>query len=336
VKVSLEELTGDVEHVLLRLGAPAVEAKVGAEMCLDAELRGHTSHGVRLLRNVAAEYANGASRRRDVTVLAESPVSARIDGGFHLSWFVHRTAVDLVVEKALTSGLAIVSVANAGVSGALSYLAERIASAGLVAVAMNGTPSTVVAPGQSVPSLGTNPLAVALPRRTGTPLVLDMATSSVAFNTILRSREEGKLLPDGVAAGADGKPTTDPHAAIDPATGRGRILPFGGHRGYGLALMLELMVSGGVTGRVAGDKRGPVVQEPADFSGLYLAYRPELVGDADVSLEATERLVEELDAGGARIPGEESRARRAQCLANGEVDVSDETLAWLRATRDQH
>jgi len=279
LKVAPERLRQAVEEKLVRLGVPQEEAAVGAEMCLDAELRGHSSHGIRLLRNVAAEYAAGAARRRRLSVVAETPVSARLDGGFHLSWFVHRQAVDIAISKGMSSGVAIVSVAHAGVSGALGYLVERVASAGLVGIAVNSSPVTVVAPGTPVPCLGTNPLAIGLPRRAASSLVLDMATSAVAFNQILRLRDSGESLPEGVAAGGDGQTTTDPAEAIDPVTGRGRILPFGGHRGYGLSVMLELMVAAGVTGRVAADKRGPVVLEPADFSGLYIAYRPGLVGD---------------------------------------------------------
>ena len=335
MKVALEQLRQAVEARLVQMGVPQDEAVVGAEMCLDAELRGHSSHGIRLLRNVAAEYANGAARRGPLSTVDESPASARLDGGFHLSWFVHRTAVDIAIDKALSSGIAIVSVANAGVSGALGYLVERIAHAGLVGIAVNSSPLVVVAPGTSTPSLGTNPVAIAMPRRAESPLVLDMATSTIAFNQILRLREIGGSLPEGVAVGPDGDLTTDPAAAVDPATGRGRILPFGGHRGYGLSLMFELMVSAGVTGRVAADKRGPVPLEPADFSGLYIAYRPALVGDPEAALDATERLVAELQDSEARIPGEASRARRAQCMESGEVEVAQEALDWLHAAAPQ-
>jgi LDH2 family malate/lactate/ureidoglycolate dehydrogenase len=228
-------------------------------------------------------------------------------------------------------GIAVVSVGNAGGSGALGYLVEKIAAAGLVGMAANSTPLTVVAPGSAVPALGTNPLAIGLPRRSGSPLLLDMATSSIAFNQIQRLRETGLDLPEGVAVDSDGSMTTDPSRAIDPDSGRSRILPFGGHRGYGLALMLELMVSAGVTGRTGQDKRGPVLTEPADFSALYFAYQPGLVGDRDEALDATDRLLAELTSAGARIPGEASRLRREQCLRDREVDVAPEALDMLNS-----
>ncbi|MDT7590834.1 MAG: Malate/L-lactate dehydrogenase [Pseudonocardiales bacterium] len=89
MKVSTATLHQGVREALVTIGAPENEAAIGAEMCVDAELRGHSSHGVRLLRNIAAAYERGADRRRAMRVVDESPVSARLDGGFHLSWFVH-------------------------------------------------------------------------------------------------------------------------------------------------------------------------------------------------------------------------------------------------------
>ncbi|MCU1651660.1 MAG: Malate/L-lactate dehydrogenase [Pseudonocardia sp.] len=146
MKVSTATLHQGVREALVTIGAPENEAEIGAEMCVDAELRGHSSHGVRLLRNIAAAYELGADRRRAMRVVDESPVSARLDGGFHLSWFVHWSAIELVIEKAAAMGIAVVSVGNAGGSGALGYLVEKIAAVGLVGLAANSTPLTVVAP----------------------------------------------------------------------------------------------------------------------------------------------------------------------------------------------
>lgn len=329
--VSISSLRADVHRALTGQGVPDEEATVGAELCLDSELRGHRSHGIRLLRNVTAEYSRGSDRREPLRVRHQTPASAQIDGAFHLSWYVHGSAVDLVAEKALQTGIAIVSVRNAGVSGALGSLVERGARQGVVMIAMNSTPLTVVAPDGSVPMLGTNPLAFAVPRSGGHPLVLDMATSSIAFNQVLRLRETGGALPSGVASDAAGDVTTDPSSAIDPVSGRGRILPFGGHRGYGLSLMIELLVSAAVTGRSASGKRGPVVLEPADFGGLYIAYRPDLVGDPQSADDATEALISELLASGARLPGEDSRLRREGCISCGKVNVDQEALDYLQS-----
>jgi LDH2 family malate/lactate/ureidoglycolate dehydrogenase len=331
VQVKVSELLTDVRSALERRAVPPAEAEVGARLCVDAELRGHSSHGVRLLRNVTAEYAAGADRRGELRVMTETPVSAQVDGGFHLSWYVHDHAVAIAETKARAAGIGMVSVRNAGVSGALGYLVERAAAQGLVCLALNSTPVMVVAPGTTVPSLGTNPLAVGVPRRGLPPLVLDMSTAGIAFNQVMRLRGLGSELPAGVALDSTGTGTIDPAQAIDAESGRARILPFGGHRGYGLALMVELLAAAGVSGRTAATKRGPVVLEPADFSAVYIAYQPGLLGDPEMTAASVEQLLADLSEQDARIPGEVSRLRREQCLQDGVVDIDPEADAILRA-----
>lgn len=328
MEISLDELRDRVVRAFEDLGAPAEEAEAAAEMCIDAELREHRSHGVRLLRNIATEYRQGASRRGSIRVEHGTPASATVDGGYHLSPYVHRMAVDLLAEKAATTGIAMVGVRHTGVSGALGYLVERVAARGLVAIAINSTPLVVVAPGTTAPVLGTNPIGIALPRPGADPLVLDMATSAIAFNNVMRLRTLGGSLPEGVALDEHGDPTTDPHAAVD-AQGRGRVLPFGGHRGFGLALMIELIASGYVTGRTGADKRGDVVHEPDDFGALYLAFDPSLLGDEAAGIAAIERLLDEIVAAGGRLPGEQSRLIREAHLAAGSIVLDENAVEVL-------
>lgn len=328
MEISLATVRQTMLQAFEELGAPRDEAEVATEMCLDAELRGHRSHGVRLLRNIATEYRQGAGRRAAITVEHETPASATMNGGYHLSPYVHRMAVDLLAEKAAASGIAMVGVRHAGVSGALGYLVERVADRGLVAIAINSTPLVVVAPGTTEPVLGTNPIAIALPRAGSQPLVLDMATSAIAFNDVMRLRALGGTLPEGVALDAHGELTTDPNAVVD-AQGRGRVLPFGGHRGFGLALMIELIVSGYVTGRTGAAKRGDVLHEPDDFGGLYLAFNPALLGETGAANAAVENLLDEIVAAGGRLPGENSRQARDARRAAGSIVLDENAVSVL-------
>lgn len=320
MEISLTELTERVTRVLDQLGAPADEVAATAEMCIDAELRGHRSHGVRLLRNIAREYGIGSDRRRAIAFEHDTPTSAVVDGGYHLSPYVHRRAVDLLATKAKAAGIGIVAVRHAGVSGALGYLVERVATQELCAIALNSTPLVVVAPGSTEPAIGTNPLAIAVPRPDENPLVLDMATSSIAFNEVMRLRTTGGTLPAGVALDGNGAVTTDPHAAVRP-DGRGRVLPFGGHRGYGLALMIELLVSAFVTGRTGEAKRGSEVHEPDDFGAIYIAFNPDLLGQGKAGPRAVEALLYEIVGGGGRLPGDHSKALREERLTTGSLTL---------------
>lgn len=328
MEITLDELTVLAERYLAASGAPAHEIAVAVEMCLDAELRERRSHGVRLLRNIMGEYASGATRRRELGIERETPVSAVVDGGYHLSPFVHRVAVDLLIAKARASGIAVVAVTFAGVSGALGNLVERVADHGLVALAFNTAPAVVVPPGTTEALLSTNPLAIGVPRADGSSFVLDMATSAIAFNQVVRLRGLGEQLPEGVAVDEHGELTTDPNAALD-ASGVARLLPFGGHRGYGLSLMIELMVAGLIAGRVGSDKQRGLVPEPDDFGGLYLAFDPALLGDPAAGFAVNEQLVEQIVAAGGRIPGERSRLAREEHLRRGTVALDPEAAAIL-------
>ncbi len=328
MKISLEALEAHVSAYFRTLGAAERECEAATEMCVDAELRGHRSHGVRLLRNISIEYGLGAERRGDVEITRLSPSAAVVDGGYRLSPYVHREAVDHLSAMAKESGVAAVSVRHAGVSGALGYLVERVASRGLVALAFNSTPLVVVTPGTVKPTLGTNPLAIAVPRAEQPPLVLDMATSAIAFNEVMRRRAIGESIPEGVAVDESGEPTTDPVSAVGQ-DGRGRLLPFGGHRGYGIALMLELIVSALVTGRTAEAKRGRELHEPDDFGALYLAIDPVALGDPPAGGVAVESLLTEIVGAGGRLPGEQSRQRRERLLASGCIELDEDALAVL-------
>ena len=328
MNLGIDELRGKLLAAFIGIGVPVAQAHVAADVCLQAELLGRVTHGVRLAGNVSREYHQGASRRRPVEVLRDSPATALLDGGFQCSLWVHRQAAELAADKASASGVSVVAVRNAGVSGALGLHTEAMARRGVNAVALNAAPAVVVPPDGRTALLGTNPMSIAVPSSTGEPLVLDMATSAVSFNEVLVARAAGRELPFGVAVDSAGRPTRDPAQAVD-STGRGRLLPFGGHRGFGLALMVELLAGAGV-GHLAGSaKHGPTLADPSYFPGLYLAWRPDVVGDPASADDAGEQLLRDLVGEGVRLPGATSRRRRAAALERGALDVAAESVSLL-------
>jgi len=327
-RLSLSEARALLCRSFEALGAPDSEAAVAAQVCLEAEMLGRATHGLRLVGNISREYVEGAARRAEVAVLRDTDSSAVVDGGFHLSPFVHDLAAGLAREKALATGVAVVGVKNAGVSGALGVHAARIAQSDVVAIAMNSSPSVVVAPGSAQPMLGTNPIAFALPRTVDYPLVLDMATSQISFNGVRVALQRGEDLPASAAVDALGRPTRSAAAAVE-ADGRGRLLPFGGYRGFGLALIIELLTAGNLSSALGTDKLGPFAPEPSYFPGTYLAYRADLLAEPGSLQCRVDRLVAELSASGARVPGTSSTERRAKALATDTVVVDDKHLADL-------
>lgn len=144
-----------------------------------------------------------------------------------------------LAEAARRNGIAALSVGNSYACGSLGYFVEELAGQGLVALMAANSSATVAAHGGKTPFFGTNPIAFAAPRSGHAPLVIDQSSSAVAFVAVLDARERGIAIPDGWAIDSDGNPTNDPGAALE-----GSLLPVGGHKGFGLGLMIDILAAG--------------------------------------------------------------------------------------------
>src|SRR4029077_2477143 len=207
---------------------------------------------------------------------------------------------------------ALVSVNDAWMSGRSAYYVEMIAKDGLIAI-HTAASSRLVAPfGGAKAMLGTNPLAIAVPS-SREPIVLDMGTSAYMMTEVLLRERLGEALPEGVAIGPDGEPTRDAALAR-----RGALLPFGGYKGFGLALMMQAL------GLLAGF--GPIGER--DYGYLFIAFKPDLLGPADVFEREVTHLLERVKAtprqsgvDEIRIPSERAFRSRERALREGlEVD----------------
>jgi LDH2 family malate/lactate/ureidoglycolate dehydrogenase len=217
-------------------------------------------------------------------------------------------AAEATIKKAAAHGIALISVNDAWMSGRSAYYVEMIANAGLVAI-HTAASSRLVAPlGGTRAVLGTNPLAIAVPSSRG-PIVLDIGTSAYMMTEVMLRERLSELLPEGVAIGPDGEPTRDPALAR-----RGALLPFGGYKGFGLALMIQAL------GLLAGSGS----EQASDYGYLFIAFRPDLIGPVDVFSRRVTQLIELIKAtprqGGIddiRIPSERAFRSRKRALREG-------------------
>jgi LDH2 family malate/lactate/ureidoglycolate dehydrogenase len=208
--------------------------------------------------------------------------------------------------------LAVVAVTDAWMSGRSAYYVEMIAKAGLVAIHTAGSSPLVAPPGGTKPALGTNPIAMALPSAEG-PIVLDMGTSAFMMTEVMLRERLGLPLPEGVALGPDGAPTRDPGLAR-----RGALLPFGGYKGFGLALMMQALGLLAACGAPA----------ESDYGYLFVAFRPDLLGPAGAFERQVTQLIERVKStprrpgiDEIRIPSQRAfRAREAALREGVEVD----------------
>jgi LDH2 family malate/lactate/ureidoglycolate dehydrogenase len=323
VRLSVVQARALAERALANIGYGEQDARLIADHVLDAELAGYAYSGLAKILNIPESPAFCAPRR-PMVVRHETDVSLTIDGGNNVGMVVLFHAAEAAITKSAAHGVALVAVTDTWMSGRSAYYVERIAKAGLLAIHTVRSSPLVAPLGGTTAMLGTNPLAIALPAANG-PIVFDMGTSAVMMTDVMMRERLGKMLPEGVALGSDGEPTRDPGLAR-----RGALLPFGGYKGFGLALMMEAI---GLLGAPAGKtKRG--------YGYLFIAFRPDLFGPAGRFERQVSELIDAIKTTPRqpgietiRIPGERAAAARARALRDGfEIDGRIyEALLALRA-----
>lgn len=251
-------------------GLAADDALLCADTLVQADLWGHGSHGVLRLPWYCARLRTGACNPRAVPqALVDAGALAVLDGQAGMGQVLTAHAMDEAVRRARAHGIGAVGLRNSGHFGTAMYFTRRAAEAGCVAfLSTNASPA--MAPwGGREKRVGTNPWSWAAPVGNAAPMVLDIANTGVARGKIYLAKQKGLPIPEGWALDADGAPTTDPAAAI-----AGIILPMAGHKGYGIAVMMDV-ISGVLTGSAFG--RGVV--------GPYEADKPSGAGQMMIALD---------------------------------------------------
>lgn len=321
-------LTGFARRIFQSLGAPAEKADVVAGHLVEANLKGHDSHGVGMIPN----YVYGAQQgylkvSQDAELVQDSGAVMLFDNQFGFGQVVGRQSTEMGVERAKSHGMVCVGARNNYHLGRIGTYGEIAAAAGMVSihfVNVVGHPPFVSPWGGRDKRLQTNPFCCAVPTG-GEPIVLDMATSAIALGKARVARMKGVEVPPGSLFDAEGLPTADPNVLEEG----GSLAPFGMHKGYGLALICELL-GGGLAGEwtmqdVEKQKDMTVnhmlmfILDPDVFGGA-AAFRREVEGMADWMHTA------EPAAGydRVRLPGEPERETMAERATNG-IPIDDQS-----------
>ncbi|WP_157019928.1 Ldh family oxidoreductase [Mesorhizobium xinjiangense] len=318
---------------LERHGAPPDKAQLQADILIEAELRGLPSHGLQRLPRLLARIDRGlADPHASGTATWSRKSFLSVDGQGGLGPVVLMAAMRKLESAAAIGGIAAAAVRNANHIGMLAYYAEAAARAGLIGIVASTSEALVHPHGGTQAMLGTNPMAVGIPTDSE-PFVLDLATSIVSMGKIHNHALRGEPIPAGWAVDAAGRSTTDPEAAKG-----GAIAPFGGAKGYGLGLGIELLVAALAGSGLAPEVRGTLDDtHPANKGDLLILIDPAAgAGDAATLGAYLDALRSSGPADPNRpvaIPGDGSRARRGRGLSSG-VDVPDalfDTLSALAA-----
>lgn len=324
VDVPIELARSTTAAALRKVGWGDKEAAMQADIMVHAELCGNNQGLVKMYNPKLMAPAPGAAAP---TVERDAAASAVINANQSPGMLAALTAADLACDKVVGSAkggsvaslpaIAIVGAYNTSTSsGQLAYYAEHMAKRGVIGLCFANSPEFVAAAPGGKPVFGTNPLAVGIPSAAaGQPFVFDMATSAIALFGVLTAKAKGEPLPDGVAYGKDGGWTKDAAEALEG----GAIATFGGHKGAGLSLVIELLA--GVLPGAAVLGQCESKKAAKSWGHTMIAIRPD--GLVDGFAEKAASVLSTVKASGPniRLPGESSARNAQQRRSAGKMPI---------------
>ena len=333
MRIDATALHNLVARILAEAGMSAENAATVTRVVVAAERDGTASHGLFRLPGYLATLRSGWVDGHAVpTVTQVAPTLLLADGRNGFAQVALAAARDQLTDIARAQGMAALCTGNAHHFASLWPDIEPFAEAGLIALTVINTRSHIVVFGGRRKLLGTNPMAFACPRAGGPPLVWDQAASVRSQGEVLRARRAGRTVPLGVGVDATGQPTEDPAAILDG----GALLPFGGHKGAGIALMIEVLAAALTGGRFGFEDRS------AAYPGAQTSNAGQFVLLIDPSrtagtgfLPRIEALVAALrEAGSERLPADARHARHL--AARDGIEIADSVHAELLAMLQAH
>ena len=317
------ELITCVMQLFQAVGVSQSDARQVATHLVDADRQGQPSHGVMMvelyLKRLQAGSVNATSQP---VIVCDAGAVVLMDAQHCLGQISAEQGMQVAIGKAQALGIGLCTVRHAFHLGLASTWASMAGAHDMIGIAMANTRPLMPAPGGGAPVVGNNPLAIAMPGRH--PVVLDMAMSAAAMGKIRHAAQSGHVIPDTWATDAAGIPTTDPQEAIS-----GMLLPVGGAKGFGLALMVDLL-TGGLSGGGVGASVNGLYADPAvpyGSSQTFIAINAELLGTADALLASVDQLSGAVHDSHGRVPGERTAALRGS--GGHRITLSDAIAADL-------
>ncbi|KZX17676.1 putative oxidoreductase YjmC [Methanobrevibacter cuticularis] len=288
--------------ILTKIGLNEENSEIVAEATVDADLKGFTSHGIGRFSQYIKGIENGnINLQGDITIEKETEAIALINGNSAFGQVVAYKAMQLAIKKAKRLGIAAVGTHNSNHFGVTGYYSDLAMKEDIVGIVTANTEPAIAPLGGREALIGTNPIAISIPSEKSY-VGLDMATSASARGKLLEAQRKGEQIPENTALDKDGNPTTDPSEAL-----KGSILPFGSHKGYGLAFMIEIL-----TGPLVNAAFGKKVTGTADHSkkctkgDLFIAIDPAKFVGTEKFKKETEEFLDDvrLSAPNTIVPGD--------------------------------
>lgn len=236
MKITAQQEIEIIHEILTRLNVPEENSRIVAEVTLDADMKGFSSHGIgRFPQYVKGLKLGTIDPHAEIEIEKESISTALINGNHQFGHVVTYRGMEIAMEKAQETGIGLVGIHNSNHFGVAGYYSDMALMKDFIGIVIANTEPAVAPIGGKEPILGTNPISIGIPSNRHYVSV-DMATSASARGKLLEALRKGEKIPENVALDAEGNPTIDPKEAL-----KGSILPFGTHKGYALAFMIEIL-----------------------------------------------------------------------------------------------
>ncbi|MDZ5695920.1 Ldh family oxidoreductase [Chelativorans sp. M5D2P16] len=326
-RLSIEEATALVVETLLRCKTSRPNAEAVARALVGAELAGQAGHGLRRMPSYCAQALSGKVDGMAVPQAAETrPGALAVDAAHGFAYPALELALDWLPDAARRQGVAIAGLRRSHHCGVTGLFVERLAEAGIIGLMVANSPAAMAPWGGKRALFGTNPIAFAAPLVGAEPLVIDISLSKVARGKIMAAKQKGEAIPEGWALDAEGRPTTDPEAAL-----AGTMVPMGDVKGTALALMVEMLCAGLTGANYAYEATSFFEAEgtPPGTGQTLIAVDPAAFGPgAGARFAEMARLIEDME--GVRLPGRRRQALKRE-LAHGGIPADPKLLREIEA-----
>ena len=326
--LTLDEICDLAKKTLLFNGCDEENASILADTIMRAERDGSHSHGLfRLPAYVAALKSKKVNGKARPEIKKISPSVIKVLGNNAFAPMVLKVGLPELIKLAKETGVAVLAITNSHHMAAMWPETEAIAEAGLVGFSCTSYMPLVAPAGAKKALFGTNPISFAWPRPGKTPVVYDMATSAMAMGDVMVAARDGKKVPLGTGLDKDGKETTDPKK-IEKGSG-GVLLPFGGYKGSGIAMMVELL-AGALVGETFSYETAAKDNKdggPPSGGEFILAISPEKMAGPDWNKHSDKFFDKMKSMEGVRLPGERRHKNR---LDLGPRKINEELVKKIK------
>ena len=331
MKITLQEERSIIIEILTRMGVTMEDAEIVADVTLDADLKGFSSHGIGRFPQYVKGLKYGTIKlNSEIEIENETISTALLNGNHKFGHVVTYYGMEMAMKKARETGVGVVGIHDSNHFGVAGYYSDMAIMQDLIGLVVANTEPAMAPIGGKEAIIGTNPIAIGIPSNSHYVSV-DMATSASARGKLLEAKRKGEKIPENVALDVDGNPTIDPEAAL-----KGSILPFGAHKGYALSFMIEILAGPLVRAAFGTQVTGTANPEEMCTKGdLVMALDPSKFSNIETFKGEVDDFISEVkSSGNVFIPGDMEVRNIKDRKENG-IAIDDQLMEEIIEIADE-